>query len=91
MLSTNEPDQTQAQQAQLTTQPTVNVKRRTVEAPKVSVALKRLWHAACFAPRDRKGSGRALKKQVGWLSLKAFAKQTKDELGKAWFATRSGK
>jgi hypothetical protein len=68
----------------------VNVKRRQSDEAKPSSTVKRLWHAACFAPRDRKGSGRRWKRASGWMSLKTFAKQMKDQVGKTWIANRNG-
>lgn len=71
--------------------PEPTVKRRTSDTPKVSVALKRLWHAACFQPRDRKGSGRPWKRALAgaWMPLKRFVAQNKD-LAQAWVANKHG-
>jgi hypothetical protein len=69
--------------------PPQNTKRRHSDKPKTSVALKRAWHAACFHPRDRKGSGRHWRRLGGqWMPLKLFAKDA--ELGKAWVANKHG-
>jgi hypothetical protein len=71
--------------------PEPTVKKRQSDTPKISVALKRLWHAACFQPRDRKGSGRVWRKarEGAWMPLKKFAAQNK-ELATAWIANKLG-
>ena len=85
MLSTNEvvPEVVQTPQAQ-----PLNVKKRQSDVAKPSQTVKRLWHAVCFAKRDRKGSGRGWKRATGWMPLKTFVKQMKDAVGKTWLANR---
>lgn len=55
----------------------VNQKRRTVAEPKVSVTLKRLWHA--------EGKGMSLK------VFARARKKEGDAIAKRWFENRSGK
>jgi len=65
-----------------------NKKRRQSDVPKPSMTVKRAWHAACFAPRDRKGPGRKWKKFPGWMPLKVFAAQMEDTVAKTWTANK---
>jgi hypothetical protein len=73
------------------TQPTINVKRRQSDVPKPSMTVKRMWHAACFQPRDRKGSGRKWRRLPGqWMPLKAFVKSVSGGPATAWAANKRG-
>jgi hypothetical protein len=67
-----------------------NVKRRTSENPKPSMTIKRLWHTACFQPREGKGAGRGWRKQTGWCSLKAFARKTSEAVSGEWNRNKHG-
>lgn len=67
-------------------------KRRTVDEPKVSVALKRQWHAECFdrVPAKDKHNPSKMRfvKNDSFVSLKVFAKT--NEAYKQWSGAKHG-
>lgn len=69
--------------------PIANVKRRQSNDPKPSSAVKRLWHAACFHPRDNRGRSRGWKKLAGsWKPLKIFVRGLKEGVAEQWFSNK---
>lgn len=67
-------------------------KRRTADEPKVSVALKRQWHAECFdrvPAKDKHNPGKMrYVRNDSFVSLKAFAKT--NEAYKQWSGHKHG-